>query len=187
MAGTICPQRLQLGQCRNDLGIEFKHHDALEDARAAAEIILRASEHSGLDVKGWLARVKKPIVPRGSTGSRYPKRVRLDGDPSGALYGETVLFTGRLTIPRPAAADLAAAIGCNVVDGASKKVTMLVDGTQPREGWARDRHQDEGDSADTDHLSGKHRKVLELIERGSDIKVLSEKGFFQLVSRHLPG
>lgn len=38
----------------NDLGIEFEHHDAAEDARAAAEIVLRACEHTGIDVYGWI-------------------------------------------------------------------------------------------------------------------------------------
>ena len=39
-----------------ELGITFKHHDALEDARAAAEIALRACQHTGLDIDAWLAR-----------------------------------------------------------------------------------------------------------------------------------
>ena len=37
-----------------DLGITFRHHDAGEDARAAGEIVLRASLHTGLDLDGWL-------------------------------------------------------------------------------------------------------------------------------------
>ena len=37
-----------------DLGITFRHHDALEDAGAAAEIVLRACQHAGLDIDGWL-------------------------------------------------------------------------------------------------------------------------------------
>ena len=40
--------------------IPFKHHDALEDARAAALILLRAVEASGLDIAGWLKRVEQP-------------------------------------------------------------------------------------------------------------------------------
>lgn len=37
-----------------DLGITFNHHDALEDARAAGEIVLRACRRTGLDIDGWL-------------------------------------------------------------------------------------------------------------------------------------
>ena len=39
-----------------DLGISFRHHDALEDARAAAMIVLAACHHTGLDIDGWLSR-----------------------------------------------------------------------------------------------------------------------------------
>ncbi len=37
------------------LGIEFHHHDAAEDARAAAEIIIRASKRTGFSVADWVA------------------------------------------------------------------------------------------------------------------------------------
>ena len=40
-----------------DLGIAFRHHDAVEDARAASEIVLRACQHTGLDIDGWLKRL----------------------------------------------------------------------------------------------------------------------------------
>ena len=41
----------------NHLNITFTHHDALEDARAAAEIVLRACDSTQLDIGGWLERV----------------------------------------------------------------------------------------------------------------------------------
>ena len=47
-----------------DLGISFKHHDALEDARAAAEIVLRACAATEFDIAEWLRRVESPITPR---------------------------------------------------------------------------------------------------------------------------
>ena len=37
-----------------DLGISFRHHDAVEDARTAAEIVLMACLHTGLDIEDWL-------------------------------------------------------------------------------------------------------------------------------------
>ena len=42
-----------------DLGISFNHHDALEDARAAAEIVLHACLDTGLDIDGWLEQARK--------------------------------------------------------------------------------------------------------------------------------
>ena len=50
-------RRWSLSLIAGDLGIDFRHHDAVEDARAAGEIVLRACRHSGVDIDGWLERV----------------------------------------------------------------------------------------------------------------------------------
>ncbi|WP_246848443.1 3'-5' exonuclease [Sphingomonas beigongshangi] len=60
------------------LGLPHKHHDALSDARAAGMVIVRAIEHTGMDLAGWLA----PASPR--RRSRSSKRVDGDGVPNGA-------------------------------------------------------------------------------------------------------
>ena len=75
------------------LDIDFKHHDALEDAKAAAEIVLRACDAKQLDIEGWLQCVKEPIFPSETTRS-----VRREGNIEGPLYGETIVFTGALSI-----------------------------------------------------------------------------------------
>ena len=49
-------RRWNLALIAGQLGIEFRHHDAVEDARAAGEIVLRACRHTGVDVDGWLKR-----------------------------------------------------------------------------------------------------------------------------------
>lgn len=43
-----------LKKIAQDLKIEFRHHDALEDAMATAQILLHAHRESGLDVDDWL-------------------------------------------------------------------------------------------------------------------------------------
>lgn len=147
-----------------DLGIEFKHHDAAEDARAAAEIILRASEVAGLDIEGWLNRVETPIDPH----STLP--IRRDGNPDGPLYGEVLVFTGALDMARREASDLAAAIGCKVDSGVTKKTTLLVVGDQ-------DARRLGGQDKST-----KHRKAESLIEKGQPIRILRETDFNNLAS-----
>ena len=47
-------RRWNLALIAGDLGIDFRHHDAAEDARAAGEIVLRACLHTGSDIDGWL-------------------------------------------------------------------------------------------------------------------------------------
>ncbi len=36
-----------------EIGYEFEHHDALEDAKAAAQVLLSAIKISGLDLDAW--------------------------------------------------------------------------------------------------------------------------------------
>ena len=56
-------RRWNLAAIAGDLGIAFRHHDALEDAKAAGEIVLRACRHTGLDIDGWLERMKALPTP----------------------------------------------------------------------------------------------------------------------------
>ena len=109
-----------LKKIAKDFGITFQHHDALEDARAAAEIVLRACDAAKLDIDGWLHRVKRkrPITSSTSTSAQP---IRREGNFEGPLYGETVVFTGALTIPRREAADQAAKFGCDVASSVTKK------------------------------------------------------------------
>ena len=112
-----------------DFNISFRHHDALEDARAAAEVVLHACAATETDIEGWLTRVESPIFP-GASGS--VSSARREGNVEGVLYGETIVFTGAAGITREKAADMAAEAGCDVASNVSKKVTMLVVGTQDK-------------------------------------------------------
>lgn len=153
-----------LANVASDLGITFRHHDAGEDARVAAEILLRACEAAALDLKGWIGRVALPIHPETAAP------IRREGNPEGPLYGETIAFTGALEIARREAADLAAAAGCNVESGVTKKTTLLVVGDQDVQKLA-------GHSK-----SSKHRKAETLIAKGQDIRILRETDFKTLIS-----
>lgn len=145
------------------LGIEFKHHDALEDARAAGEILCHASTHAGLTLVEWLHRIHQPIDPSSS------EPITREGNSEGALFGNVVVFTGSLSIPRREAADLAAKAGCDVASSVTKKTTLLVVGDQ-----------------DVTKLAGKeksskHLKAENLISAGQPIRILRESDFQRLV------
>ena len=150
------------------IGYDFGHHDALEDAKAAGQVLLAACEVTGLSVKEWLVRVEQSIgEPR--TYGRGTTSYAREGDPEGPLAGEVVVFTGALHIPRGQAADCAAGIGCSVADGVTKKTTLLVVGDQ-----------------DVTRLAGhdrslKHRKAEELVAKGQPLRILRETDFMELV------
>ncbi len=147
------------------LGYEFGHHDALEDAKAAAYILNAAMRKTALDVERWLQRVRQPISGPRTGAKRDPTR---DGNPEGHLFGEVLVFTGTLRIPRDQAGDLAAELGCRVTAGVSKKTTMLVVGDQDVRKLAG--HE----------KSSKHRKAEALIAKGLQIRILRETDFEQL-------
>jgi DNA polymerase-3 subunit epsilon len=84
-------------------------------------------------------------------------------------YGEVLVFTGALTIPRRDAADLAASIGCEVDPGVTKRTTLLVVGDQDVRRLAGH------------NMSSKHRKAEELIKNGWPIRIIRETDFRELV------
>lgn len=152
------------------LGYEFKHHDALEDAKAAGNILLAAMAQSGLDLEAWLHRVSQPIGARKCASKSVSSApIKREGNAEGPFHGEVLVFTGALEIPRREAADMAASIGFRVAPNVNKETTILVVGDQ-----------------DVKRLSGhtkstKHRKVEELGLRGQPIRILRESDFREIV------
>jgi DNA polymerase-3 subunit epsilon len=140
--------------------IAFTQHNAEEDARAAGEILARAIKETGMTATEWLERARKPIKP---------SSIAVDGNPEGHLYGEVVVFTGALTIPRREAAQLAADAGCEVVSSVGKSTTLLVIGDQDIRRLAGQ------------EKSSKHRRAEELIVKGQTIRILGESDFRRLV------
>ena len=145
------------------LGYKFKHHDALEDAKAAGYIMLTAIQQSCLDLEGWLKRVNQPI-------SGQVIKQKRDLNPEGPLYGEVIVFTGALELRRAEAADMAAKIGCQVESGVTKKTTILVVGNQDIMKLAGQ------------EKSSKHRKAEEFILNGQQIRILGESDFKEIIN-----
>ncbi|ENV5905533.1 exonuclease domain-containing protein [Vibrio parahaemolyticus] len=141
----------------NLIGFEFNHHNALEDAKACAKILLAASEKLGLELLEIL------------TFTKNKPKITYEGDPDGELYGEILVFTGALQYPRKDAAMFAAKLGCSVKNSVSKKTTMLVVGDQDLSKLANKKK------------SSKHLKAEKLISEGQEIKILLEKDFMKLL------
>lgn len=158
-----------------ELSIDFRHHDALEDAIACGTILTEASKLSGYGVDEWLLRQSEGV----RRGARAPSLRQtswqpspsLDGDPDGPLSGEVVVFTGAISLERNECARLAAAVGCDVRNSVSGKTTLLVVGEQ-------DLRYTKGQEKST-----KHRKAEELIAAGLPIRIIGETEFIELVRR----
>jgi len=145
------------------LPFTFAHHDALEDAIAAVQVVQKACEKSGLSIEEWFKRVGQPVF----TYKGGSSTIKLDGNTEGHLFGENLVFTGTMALPRKELGRIAADLGCNVGNSVTKNTTILVVGTQ-----------------DATKLAGyekssKHRKAEELSHKGIPIKILSEKDFVE--------
>ncbi|WP_108258981.1 exonuclease domain-containing protein [Mangrovicoccus ximenensis] len=157
-----------LSNIAKTFGITFDHHDAGEDARVAALIMLRAIEDTGIALADWPARMKRSIRPRFETasGKDHPP------NPDGTFFGNLMVFTGALSLPRGDAMEKAAEVGFEIKGSVSKKVGFIVVGNQDAKLMAPGQSK-----------SSKHRKAEELIAAGHDLKILTEADFLQLVSQ----
>jgi DNA polymerase-3 subunit epsilon len=148
-----------LANLKQHLNLVFNHHDAKEDAKAAAQVTLLAETITG---KTFDELAQKSQM-------KYEQAVVLEGNQNGALYGHTACFTGKLNMSRADAATYAAGAGISVKAGVSKKITLLIVGDQ-----------------DITLLAGhtkssKHRYAEELITQGQKIKILGESEFLNLI------
>lgn len=94
------------------LGVRHRHHDALSDARAAGTVIVRAMEHTGIGLAGWLAPANGPRVasPRAAA--------------EGPLKGERVAILGAARDGH--LARCLAAAGARIVAAVGATTTKLV-------------------------------------------------------------
>jgi len=151
-----------LANLKRVLDLEFRHHDAGEDARAAALVVLHAEAHLRMPFDDLIKPARK---------QRYPEAITREGDPAGALAGSVVVFTGALGMSRTEAAEMAARIGMTVKAGVTRQTTHLVVGDQDLTvlaGHAR---------------SSKHRKAEEMQSAGHPIQIIGESEFKALVTR----
>ena len=110
-----------LANLKRTLNLQFHHHDAGEDARAAAMVVLHAEAHLSMPFE-------QLIIP--AAKARYSAKQTRTGSADGALSGSTVVFTGSLSLSRETAADLAARAGMNVKENVTRQTTHLVVGNQ---------------------------------------------------------
>jgi DNA polymerase III subunit epsilon len=145
------------------LGIAFKHHDALEDARSAGEVVLSAMRAT--DMSFHQMRI---CAKRESLGV-----IVQPGNPNGSLHGEVVVFTGALSMPHHESAALAAKHGCEVAAGVTKHTSILVVGAQDIRMLAKGMLK-----------SSKHRKAETLIKAGQSLRIIQETDFVAMCNEN---
>ena len=129
------------------LGVRHKHHDALSDVRAAGMVIVRAIEHTGIGLAGWLSP---------GSGRRGPAPKAAE---TGPLKGERVAILGAERTG-PLALCLAAA-GARIMSSVGTTTTKLVISDKPPFGRFVTANVD-------------YRRAEELRRDGAMIEIVSE-------------
>jgi DNA polymerase-3 subunit epsilon len=189
------------------------HHDAAEDARACAGILIDIAGRNGASSIAELYLSLGLALPHqqafdpsrdglskatltalgalgtpGATGTAPARPFQpgwpveganplpnADAEPGHPLFGQTVVFTGELAMPRPEAKVRSAEFGAQPESRVTARTTVLVVG----DGFV-------ASDLRSGRLTGKARRVLELHERGQGIEVLSEGEFLQMVGGNVP-
>jgi len=181
------------------------HHDAAEDARACAGILIDIAARNGANsiaelylslglalphqqafdpARDALSKASLTALAGAGSGgavvrpfqSGWPEEganplPNADAEPGHPLYGQTVVFTGQLSMARPEAKIRSADVGARPESRVTARTTVLVVG----DGFV-------ASDLRSGRLTGKARRVLELHERGQLIEVLSEGEFLQMVA-----
>lgn len=148
-----------------------RHHDALSDARAAALIVIEAMQQSGQPISEWVKLAYKPMTPKLRPSDVMASIDESEKDENGPLGGELVVFTGELSVPRRDAMARAIKAGAEVRDTPTAKMTILVVGVQ------------DANKMNGYEKSTKHRKAEELIAQGHEIQIMTERNFFDALSK----
>ena len=163
------------------LGISFKHHDALEDARAAALVTLAALENSKTDSLEELSDMHNlqlglhHVDKYSAAGVRKRKKAMKvptrKADKTHPFFNVSVVFTGKLqSMTRGEASQLVLNCGGVCKGNVTRHTGYLVIGDYDLTSFTEV------------FASVKMQKVEELINKGHPIKVLGEKDFLKMVT-----
>ena len=175
----------KLSTMANHLGISFKHHDALEDARAAALVTLAALENSETNSLEELSDMHNlqlgvqnidGYTPAGTKKSRksviasVPKAKKLLVDESHPLFNANVVFTGKLqSMTRGEASRKVVNCGGHCKNSVTRETNYLVIGDYDLTSFTEMFN------------STKMQKVEELINKGHSIQILGESDFLRMI------
>lgn len=175
----------KLSTVANYLGISLRHHDALEDARAAALITLEAMQKTRTNSVQELSSLHKLKIGTPTPTKKQSTRVKKDNtdlliqslsndiSPSNKkhpFYGANIVFTGRMvSMTRVQAAQLAVNCGAVCKGSIDGNTNILV----------------VGDNDLIKYVQGikstKMKKAEELINQGLPVEIVGEQDFLRLV------
>ncbi len=160
-----------LGKITKVLGIEFDHHNALADAKAAAQVLMKAAERLSIGQDELFEKISMDAAAM-RRRTYYQRGVENpEVNPDGEFFGQAICFTGTMNIVRSEAIALAAAAGFETKKSVGKSVTILVSGDADPSRF----------SAGQDK-SRKLREAERKIAGGQDLRIITPEDFAAMVA-----
>lgn len=189
----------RLDTLADNIGIKFNHHDALEDAKTTAKLLIHMVDTSecscieefadSIDLRlGQLSpcnhttcnyKQNPPEVQSQTKSLPLAKRIvatTSNFDEENEFYGKIVAFTGALSgMGRSQAYQIIANLGGTPADNVTKKTDYLVLGIQDYR--LLNGHK----------LSRKTRTAIRYAEEGTGIQIISEEDFYNMIGDEVNG
>lgn len=144
-------------------GIATIAHDALNDAETCGKILINIFSESNTNINDWINLIKNPLFSFVEGQSDI-----ISANQQGEYFGQSIAFTGQLSIIRREAQRLASNIGFEIHDGIKKTTDFLVVGQQVAIQLA------DGEK------SSKQIKAEKLIKQGHRLRLISEFDFLRI-------
>lgn len=175
----------KLSTVANYLSISLRHHDALEDSRAAALITLEAMKKTNTNSVQEIASMYKlkigtpyPVTKKTTRVRKTKEDIMVESlvaenttlDKKHPFYGATIVFTGRMvSMTRSLAAQYAVNCGASCKGVVDMQTNFLVVGDHDLEKYV------------LGIKSSKMQKVEQMIGQGYPIEIVGESDFIKLV------
>jgi len=170
---------------KKELGVEFRNHDAGENARVAGLMVVAAARSIGLSLEGCFdlfARKRAGVSNWAASTAPVASRLRVAAEPteieleeslaqlveaaSGLddppLAGETVVLTGKAKLERKDVGEAITRLGGSWEDAVTERTTMLVVGAQ--DPWKLNGNE----------KTAEHREAERLIVEGRELQLFGE-------------
>ena len=151
-----------LANASREIGYEFSHHDALEDAKAAGHVVVAASAKTGKSIETLLSQAEHKIKKKKEPPSKESKP---DAPPC-----KTITFTGTLSVDRESLLCRIENAGYEIAANVTADTKILCVGKY------NECHIPRGQK------SSKHKKAEHLISEGHPIRIVTENEFLQMTA-----
>lgn len=162
------------------IGYQYEAHHALEDARAAAQVLLKMMQEEQVPSLGLLHQ--KYCLDFGVMKEHYYRNIisadmvpMLEGykeNQSTLLYHQAVCFTGKLSIPKEVLEEKTRQVNGMTLQQVSTQTNYLVIG---KEGYHKVRFK---------NRNKKVKKALQLKKQGQDIKIIHENEYIKMLEEN---